>query len=190
MGVKLREVVHITLIVLMVVGFLAHMWHQTNKFFTGLTTVGVSYEDRSRIKFPTFAFCDSRAYNVRQPFAATATLYNATAFNVEEEVVLSGVFGLADQATIMPVNHTVRVFPTTYNGLCKSYEFHDVNKVRSYGGKTTCSTVLSKMKPALVHSVGRFVYVLATIKTGNAKRVYFCTNMYTQAIGLEDLFYF
>ena len=148
MGVKLRDIVHITLIVLMVVGFLAHMWHQTNKFFTGLTTVGVSYEDHSKIKFPTFAFCDSRAYNVRQPFAATATLYNATAFNVEEEVVLSGVFGLADQSTLMPANHTVRVFPTTYNGLCKSYEFHDVHKVRTYGGKTKCScTVLSKMKP-------------------------------------------
>ena len=144
MGVKLRDIVHITLIVLMVVGFLAHMWHQTNKFFTGLTTVGVSYEDRSSIKFPTFAFCDSRAYNVRQPFAATATLYNATAFNVEKEVVLSGVFGLADQSTLMPANHTVRVFPTTYNGLCKSYEFHDVIKVRSYGGKTKCSSVEQK----------------------------------------------
>ena len=138
MGVKLRDVVHITLIVLMVVGFLAHMWHQTNKFFTGLTTVGVSYEDRSRIKFPTFAFCDSRAYNVRQPFAATASLYNSTAFDVEQEVVFTGVTETDDPEAIKPVNHTVRVFPTTYNGLCKSYEFHDVHKVRTYAGIEKC----------------------------------------------------
>ena len=136
MELKLRDLVHVTLLVFMVLGFLAHMWDQTSKFFTGLTTVGVSYEDRSRIKFPTFAFCDSRAYNVRQPFAATAPLYNSTAFNVEQEVVFTGVTETDDPEAIKPVNHTVRVFPTTYNGLCKSYEFHDVHKVRTYAGIT------------------------------------------------------
>ena len=138
MELKLRDFVHVTLVVFMVVGFLAHMWDQTNKFFTGLTTVGVSYEDRSRIKFPTFAFCDSRAYNVRQPFAATASLYNSTAFDVEQEVVFTGVTETDDPEAIKPVNHTVRVFPTTYNGLCKSYEFHDVHKVRTYAGIKMC----------------------------------------------------
>ena len=65
MMTKLRTIVHVSLVVFVVCGFLAHMWDQTNKFFSGLTTVAVRYEDRSRIKFPTFAFCDSRAYNVR-----------------------------------------------------------------------------------------------------------------------------
>ena len=138
MGLKLRDLVHVTLVMMMVLGFLGHMWDQTNKFFTGLTTVGVSYEDRARIKFPTFAFCDSRAYNVRQPFAATVTLYNATAFDVEKEVVFTGVTETDDPEAIKPVNHTVRVFPTTYNGLCKSYEFHDVHKVRTYAGIKIC----------------------------------------------------
>ena len=76
----------------------------------------------------------SRAYNVRQEFAATEALYNATAFNVEQEVEFGGVTVTDDPEAILTVNHTVKVFPTTYNGLCKSYEFHDVHKIRTYAG--------------------------------------------------------
>ena len=65
MGLKFRTLVHFILVLFVVGGFLAHMWDEINKFYSGLTTVGVSYEDRSRIKFPTFAFCDSRGYKVR-----------------------------------------------------------------------------------------------------------------------------
>ena len=133
---KLRNIIHFTLVVFLVGGFLAHMWEQTNKFFSGLTTVGVSYEERPRIKFPTFVFCDSRAYNVRQEFAATARLYNATAFNVGQEVVFSGVALSDDTGSLKLPNHTEKVFPTVYNGLCKSYEFHEIDKVRSYAGRS------------------------------------------------------
>ena len=70
------------------------------------------------------------------PFASTVAGYNATAFDIDSEVVFSGVTPLADQATIQPANHTARLFPTTYNGLCKSFEFHETHMVRSYAGTT------------------------------------------------------
>ena len=131
---RLRSIGHFSLVLVLVIGFLAHMWGQVNKFFSGLTTVGVSYEERATIKFPTFAFCDSRAYKIRIPFAATKEKYNATAYDIDSEVVIGGVTLLDDQETMMPANHTARIFPTTYNGLCKSFEFHETHKVRSYAG--------------------------------------------------------
>ena len=66
-------------------------------------------------------------------------MYNDTAFDVDQEVVFTGVFETDDAEAEAEANHTVKVFPTTYNGLCKSYEFHDVHKVRTYAGMSTHS---------------------------------------------------
>ena len=105
----------------------------------------------------TILGCVSRPPLNRQEFAATEVLYNATAFNVEQEVEFGGVTVTDDPEAILTVNHTVKVFPTTYNGLCKSYEFHDVHKIRTYAGIQVLKIVSGRRATysiRVIHPVG------------------------------------
>ena len=46
----------------------------------------------------------------RQEFAATEALYNATSFNVEQEVEFMGISGTDNPESTLIPNHTVKVF--------------------------------------------------------------------------------
>jgi hypothetical protein len=94
------------------------MWQQFVKFTENKTTVAVSFEDTQMLTFPTFAFCDARAYKRRMPFPGTAKYYNESAFDIASEVTLEGV-GSTDYNISNYVNHSVIVEPTSFNGYCK-----------------------------------------------------------------------
>ena len=61
MKLPVRPMLQVTVLCLMVICFLVQMWEQFDKFLKQQTTVAVSFENRKGQKFPTFAFCDSRA---------------------------------------------------------------------------------------------------------------------------------
>ena len=65
------------------------------------------------IEFPSFAFCDSKAFSEKIGFTPNATLYNASTFNLEPEISL-----------VYYVNHSVESFPTIANGYCTLYQIH------------------------------------------------------------------
>ena len=83
-----RPVLRVIVLFLMVFCFVFQMWEQFDKFLKKQTTVAVSFEDRETHKFPTFAFCDSRAYNTKILFPTTAARYNETTFDVQSEIDL------------------------------------------------------------------------------------------------------
>ena len=85
MGKLLRFVI----VLIMVFGFLAQMWELFGQFLSGLKTVAVSFEERPSMEFPSLAFCDSRAVKRRISTTVNAAQYNATTFNLEENVKLS-----------------------------------------------------------------------------------------------------
>ena len=118
----------------MFVFFLLQMWEQFDKFLKNRKTVALSFEERDTHKFPTFAFCDSRAYNTKIMFASTAALYNKTTFDVESEVDLNAICE-SDYDCRKPTNVTMQMVPTTYNGYCKLYEFHEDYKTGTYAGE-------------------------------------------------------
>ena len=130
----------------MVGGFLSQMWSLFHKFISGLTTVAISYEDRKAMELPSLAFCDSRGFSKSSAKIANATQYNATTFNLENEVTLTGV-------TMSEVNvtadgtktgyseldnwqnsYSTLYVPTVYNGNCKLYEFHTDYPTKSWTG--------------------------------------------------------
>ena len=111
--------------VIMIFFFLLQMWELFDQFISELKTVAVSFKEENPIEFPSFAFCDSTAFTEKLGIISNATLYNATAFNVEEDISLGpGLiqYDLTD-------TYTVESFPTTFNGYCTLYEFHGKRQV-------------------------------------------------------------
>ena len=72
----------------MVGGFLAQMWDLYDQFISGMKTVAVSFEEKREIEFPTLAFCDSRGYVKKMPLTANAVQYNASTYNLDDEISL------------------------------------------------------------------------------------------------------
>ena len=143
MELHFRAVLWVILVVVMVCCFVFQMWEQLDKFLKGQQTVAVSFEERETQKFPSFAFCDHRAYRTDMPFAATAARYNATTFDVESEVVLNGICESDYYCGTKP-NYSVHMVPTIYNGYCKVYEFHEQYRMQINAGDThykSCSGV-------------------------------------------------
>ena len=153
MDICFRSVLRVILLFLMVFCFMAQMWEQFDKFLKKQTTVAVSFEDRETQKFPTFAFCDSRAYNTKILFAATAARYNETTFDVESEIDLSFICE-AEYDCKKASNVTERMVPTTFNGYCKLYEFHEAYKPGSYAGQICSLITLSKLR--VIYVLGIF----------------------------------
>ena len=134
MEFRFRPVLRVVVLCLMVVCFLVQMWEQFDKFLKKQKTVAASFEERNAHKFPTFAFCDSRAYNTKILVAATAARYNETTFDVENEVDLHSICK-TDYDCREPSNVTMHMVPTGYNGYCKLYEFHEAYTTGTYAGE-------------------------------------------------------
>ena len=110
--------------------FLYQMWDLFNEFLNELKTVAISFEDEDWVEFPSFVFCDSRAFARRIGITSNTTLYNDTTYNVEEEVSLN----------FHPINtktntYSVQSFPTTFNGYCTLFEFDGKHEVSTMLGK-------------------------------------------------------
>ena len=117
-------------------GFLCQMWDLFHQFLMGQKTVAVSFEEKGELTFPSFAFCDSRAYRKRSIITLNATLYEAVAFNLEKEVYLDKIvradFSLLDD---WENTYTGKLFPTLFNGYCKLFEFHRGFPANTIAGK-------------------------------------------------------
>ena len=109
---------------MMIVGFLAQMWDLFDQFLSDLKTVAVSFEEKYAVEFPSLAFCDSRGFRTKTNLTSNATQYNATTFNLEEEVSLNLLRNNVSEVEEVPTNtYTTELLPTAYNGYCKLYEF-------------------------------------------------------------------
>ena len=126
MGKLLRYII----VLVMVVGFLTQMWELFGQFLSGLKTVAVSFEERKKMEFPSFAFCDSRAFRSRMSITANAAQYNATTFNLEEEVKLEYI-AVDDWENTF----TSQLVPTIMNGYCLLYEFNKDYPINTFIGK-------------------------------------------------------
>ena len=112
----------------MVGGFLAQMWNLFDQFVSGLMTVAISYEDKSAVEFPSFAFCDSRAFTETSVKTANAARYNATTISLENEVKLTGI-GMTNKNGFSRLDdwqntYTAEHVPTIFNGNCMLFEFN------------------------------------------------------------------
>ena len=116
--------------VIMVGGFLVQMWELFGQFLSGLKTVAVSFEKRKTMEFPSFAFCDSRAFRSRMSNTANAAQYNATTFNLEKEVKLEYIAEDDWENT-----YTSQLVPTMLNGYCMLYEFYRGHPIGTFNGK-------------------------------------------------------
>ena len=119
---KVRRILGFVLGIIMVGGFLAQMWDLFDKFVGGLKTVAVSFEERATLEFPSFAFCDSRAFRnstSAELHFGNAEYFNATTFDIDKDVEF-GMFW-SKEATM---NHTVQIIPTILNGYCKFFDIH------------------------------------------------------------------
>ena len=88
---EMGKVLRFFIVFIMVAGFLAQMWKLFGQFLSGMKTVAVSFEERKSMEFPTFAFCDSRAVKRRMATTVNEAQFNATTFNVEEEITLQTI---------------------------------------------------------------------------------------------------
>ena len=132
---EMGKLLHFILVLIMVVGFLAQMWELFGQFLSGLKTVAVSFEERKTMKFPIFAFCDSRAVRSRMSTTVNAALYNASTFNLEDEITLQAV-GYIDIASEDWENtYQSKLVPTMLNGYCKLYEFYRDYPINTFVGK-------------------------------------------------------
>ena len=114
------------------------MWEVFGQFLSGLTTVAISFEERHALEFPSFAFCDSRAYKTRVNLEDTIVQYSEKTFNLDQEVVFNGIMKSTEDKTIyLSINHTTHVVPTVFNGNCKLYEFQQSYPVNNYIGTFT-----------------------------------------------------
>ena len=88
---KLLIILRCIIVSVMFCGFLLQMWDLFEKYLSGLTTVAVSFKEREVLEFPSFAFCDSRAFKTDVNFEDTLLQYNATTFQLNQEVELNGI---------------------------------------------------------------------------------------------------
>ena len=128
MAMEVQYVLKGLVMVIMIVCFLLQMWELFDQFISELKTVAVSFKEENPIEFPSFAFCDSTAFTEKLGIISNATLYNATAFNVEEGISLAIIL---ENGTVVNLTdtYTVESFPTTFNGYCTLYEFHGKRQV-------------------------------------------------------------
>ena len=127
---KVRKILGVVLGIIMVGGFLAQMWDLFDKFVGGLKTVAVSFEERATLEFPSFAFCDSRAFrNSTSPSRhfGDAGYFNATTFDIDRDVEF-GAFWYKEAK----INYTVQIIPTILNGYCKVFDIHGSYPVNGY----------------------------------------------------------
>ena len=120
--------------VIMVGGFLVQMWDLFGQFLSGLKTVAVSFEKRKTMEFPSFAFCDSRAVRSRMSTTANAAQYNATTFNLKDEITLH-TFGDIDTIDKWGNDYVSKLVPTILNGYCMLYEFYRDYPVNTIAGE-------------------------------------------------------
>ena len=132
-SVKVRSILSFALGVVMVCGLLAQMWNLFHQFVSGLKTVAVSYENKDELEFPSFAFCDSRGFRRRAPLTANAGRYNATTFNLEEEVSLKWLMN--PKIDILGNSYTAELLPTVVNGYCMLFEFQRDYPLNTFVGK-------------------------------------------------------
>ena len=130
MGKLLRFII----VLVMVVGFLAQMWELFGQFLSGLKTVAVSFEEKKTLEFPSFAFCDSRAVRSRMSTTANAAQYNATTFNLKDEITLH-TFGDIDTIDKWGNDYVSKLVPTILNGYCMLYEFYRDYPVNTIAGE-------------------------------------------------------
>ena len=130
---KVKTILGFLVGIIMVAGFLGQMWEIFDQFHSGLKTIAVSFEERDAIEFPSFAICDSRAFRKLTPLTANAARYNATTFNLEEQVSLHMLFN--DDLTDDWNTYTTELLPTIYNGYCMLYEFQRHYPVNAWAGK-------------------------------------------------------
>ena len=140
---KLLSILRCIIVSVMFCGFLLQMWDLFEKYLSGLTTVAVSFKEREVLEFPSFAFCDSRAFKTDVNLDDTLLQYNATTFQLDQEVQFSGVSGVtgAGNISFSEINHTIHVVPSTFNGYCKLFEFHQSYPAKSYLGEFALSVI-------------------------------------------------
>ena len=120
----------------MVGGFLVQMWPLFDQYLGGLKTVAVSFEEKSAIEFPDLAFCDSRTFKRKFATTSSVTDYNATAYNLEEDVFVLGMFqGDGIYRTVSADAYEVELVPTVFNGYCKLYQFKGEIPIGTYLSK-------------------------------------------------------
>ena len=127
---KVCSILGFVLGIVMVGGFLAQMWDLFGKFVGGLKTVAVSFEERATLEFPSFAFCDSRAFRNSTSAAlhfGDAEYFNATTFDMNRDVTFGEFW--SEEAKI---NYTVQIIPTNLNGYCKLFDIHGSYPVNGY----------------------------------------------------------
>ena len=104
---KLQSTLSILVGVIMIVGFLAQMWDLFDKFLGQSKTVAVSFEERGALEFPSFAFCDSRAFrnNTLVEQLGNEVFFNATTFDLVKDVEVGGlVLGQDDTEKVIVLN--------------------------------------------------------------------------------------
>ena len=119
---KVRSIISIILGIIMVGGFLAQMWDLFEKFVGGLKTVAASFEERASLEFPSFAFCDSRAFRnstLVERHLGNGAFYNATTFDLSKDVEFSGFWIMGSIE-----NYTAHTVPTNLNGYCQLFDIH------------------------------------------------------------------
>ena len=113
---------------IMVCGFLAQMWNLFDQFVNEQKTVAISYEEKSELEFPSFAFCDKRAYTKTTPKIANELRYNATTHNLENKITIFGIGMISDEQynkiDDWQNSYEAQYLPTIYNGYCMLFEFH------------------------------------------------------------------
>ena len=130
----------------MIAGFFFQMWDVFNLFHSGMKTVAISFEERDTIELPSFALCDSRAYNKMTPWTANGAKYNATTFNMEGQVALH-MFENYDLVNNDRNTYTTELMPTIYNGYCMLYEFEENYPIDFGAGNIkNCMNTLQDMK--------------------------------------------
>ena len=119
LAMKVRTILSFLLGAIMVGGFLAQMWEVFEQFHSGLKTIAVWFDEKDTIEFPSIAICDSRAFTKLTRLMGNSAQYNATTFNLEEQISLYINFDKADDQNPF----TTELLPTLYNGWCLLHEF-------------------------------------------------------------------
>ena len=118
---KLQSTLSILVGVIMIVGFLAQMWDLFDKFLGQSKTVAVSFEERGALEFPSFAFCDSRAFrnNTLVEQLGNEVFFNATTFDLVKDVEVGDSWSMGTE-----INYSVHIVATHLNGYCKVFDIH------------------------------------------------------------------
>ena len=120
---KIRSILKAFLGVILFGGFIANVWNLFGQFLGGVKTVAISFEETDLVEFPSFAFCDSKAFTKRIGITSNVTLYNSSTFNVEVSFM-----SMYDDLT---GNYSTQYFPTMFNGYCKLFDFTGKQDFRS-----------------------------------------------------------